>query len=83
MQHERGGEGGGSGWGSNAEAEMVCAVSYDISFLGKASKICEVVTKSLQSRYKVITKFCANYYRTRSKRKPTFQHDIYRTYLST
>jgi hypothetical protein len=48
-----------------------------ITFLGEASKICEVVTKSLRSRYEavtkslrsryeVVTKFCANYYRTRS-----------------
>ena len=41
--------GGGDGWGSN-EAEMVCCVSSNVStLLGKASKIWEVVRKSLGS----------------------------------
>ena len=41
--------GGGEGWGSNAEAEMVCGVSSR-TLLGEASKICEVVRKSLGTR---------------------------------
>ena len=45
--------GGGGGWGSNAEAEMLCGVSLESTLLGKlgkASKIWEVVRKSVGSR---------------------------------
>ena len=45
------GGGGGEGWGSNAKAEMVCRVllEYFARQLGEASKIWEVVRKSLGS----------------------------------
>ncbi len=43
----------------------VCYVFYR-TFLGEASKIWEVSRKSLRSSYEVVTKFCADYYPTRS-----------------
>ena len=42
--------------------------------LGEASKICEVVTKSLRSSYEVVTKSCASCYRTSSKRDGCRHH---------
>ena len=60
--------GGGGGWGSNAEAEMVCLTLYCMilydTLLGKASKIWEVGRKSVGSSWEVARKFCANYYPT-------------------
>ena len=44
-----------------------CVLCLSTFLLGEASKICEVITKSLRSSYEVVTKFCANCYRTRSK----------------
>ncbi len=51
----RGEEEAAAAVGGAMQKRKWCCVFY-CTLLGEASKICEVVTKSLRSRYKVVTK---------------------------